>query len=292
QAGSLVAADRLRFDYTHFSPLTDKERARIETLVNEKIRENIPVSTREMDIDTAIKEGAVALFGEKYGDTVRVVNVPGFSKELCGGTHVTATGDIGIFRITSEGGIASGVRRIEAVTGSNAHATILAEQESLSAMRELLKAPPSEEISKLKKLLSKNRQLEKEITTLKEKMVSGKESAGTDDVRQHGNISYLVKKLDDMDSKTLRTFIDNAKNQLKSGVVVVGSVSDGKVSMAAGVTKDLTDKYHAGNIIKQIAKIVGGSGGGRPDMAQAGGSEVDKLDEALNKAEELIRSTE
>ena len=292
QAGSLVAADRLRFDYTHFSPLTDKERARIETLVNEKIRENIPVSTREMDIDTAIKEGAVALFGEKYGDTVRVVNVPGFSKELCGGTHVTATGDIGIFRITSEGGIASGVRRIEAVTGPNAHATILAEQESLSVMRELLKAPPSEEISKLKKLLNKNRLLEKEITTLKEKMVSGKESAGTDDVRQHGNISYLVKKLDDMDSKTLRTFIDNAKNQLKSGVVVVGSVSDGKVSMAAGVTKDLTDKYHAGNIIKQIAKIVGGSGGGRPDMAQAGGSEVDKLDEALNKAEELIRSTE
>ncbi len=292
QAGSLVAPDRLRFDYTHFSPLTDKERIRIETRVNEKIRENLPVSTREMDIDTAIKEGAVALFGEKYGDTVRVVNVPGFSKELCGGTHVTATGDIGMFRIISEGGIASGVRRIEAVTGSSAHATFRTEQESLSTIRELLKAPPSEEIAKLKKLLGKNRQLEKEVIALKEKMVSGKESTGIDDVQKIGDVSYIVKKLDGMDAKTLRTFIDNAKNQLKSGVIVVGSVAEGKVSMAAGVTKDLTGKYHAGNIIKQIAEIVGGNGGGRPDMAQAGGPEIDKLDEALKKAEELIRSTE
>ena len=291
QAGSLVAPNRLRFDYTHFSPLTSKERIRIESRVNEKIRENIQVSTREMDIDSAIKEGAMALFGEKYGEKVRVVNVPGFSKELCGGTHVTATGDIGLFRITSEGGIASGVRRIEAVTGATAYDTIRAEQESLSAIRGLLKAPSNEETAKLKKLLAKNRQLEKEVATLKEKMVSGKESTGTDDVQKVGDISCLIKKLDGVDAKTLRTFIDNAKNQLKSGIVVVGSVADGKVSLAAGVTKDLTDKYHAGNIIKQIAAIVGGSGGGRPDMAQAGGSEVDKLDEALKKAEELIRST-
>ena len=291
QAGSLVASNRLRFDYTHFSPLTDKERIRIESRVNEKVRENIQVSTQEMDIDSAIKEGAMALFGEKYGETVRVVNIPGFSKELCGGTHVTATGDIGLFRITSEGGIASGVRRIEAVTGATAYDTIRAEQESLSAIRGLLKAPSHEEIAKLKKLLAKNRQLEKEVSALKEKLVSGKESTGTDDVQKVGEISYLIKKLEGMDAKTLRTFIDNAKNKLKSGVVVVGSVANGKVSMAAGVTKDLTDKYHAGNIIKQIASIVGGNGGGRPDMAQAGGSKIDKLDEALKKAEELIRST-
>ncbi len=291
QAGSLVAPDRLRFDYTHFLPLTDKERVRIESRVNEKIRDNIQVATQEMDIDTAIKEGAVALFGEKYGDTVRVVNVSGFSKELCGGTHVTATGDIGLFRITSEGGIASGVRRIEAVTGATAYNTIQAEQESLSAIRGLLKAPSNEEIAKLKKLLAKNRQMEKEITLLKEKMVSGQESSGIDEVQKVGEISLLIKKLEDMDAKTLRTFIDNAKNQLKSGIVVVGSIADGKVSMAAGVTKDLTDKYHAGNIIKSIAVIVGGSGGGRPDMAQAGGSQIDKLDEALKKAEELIRAT-
>jgi len=289
QAGSLVASNRLRFDYTHFSPLTDKERTRIESRVNEKIRKNIQVSTQEMDIDTAIKEGAMALFGEKYGETVRVVNIPGFSKELCGGTHVRATGDIGLFRITSEGGIASGVRRIEAVTGATAYDTIRAEQESLSALRELLKSPSNEEIAKLKKLLGKNRQLEKEVAMLKEKMVSGKESTGLDDVQKVGEVSYLVKNLEGVDAKTLRTFIDNAKNQLKSGVVVVGSVTDGKVAMAAGVTKDLTDKYHAGNIIKEIAAIVGGSGGGRPDMAQAGGSRIDKLDEALKKAEELIR---
>jgi alanyl-tRNA synthetase len=291
QAGSLVSTNRLRFDYTHFSPLTDKERTRIESRVNEKIRENIQVSTQEMDIDTAIKEGAMALFGEKYGDTVRVVNVPGFSKELCGGTHVTATGDIGLFRITSEGGIASGVRRIEAVTGSTAYDAIRAEQESLSSIRELLKAPSNEEIAKLKKLLEKNRQLEKEISALKDKMVSGKETSNSNEVQKFGEISVLIKKLNDMDAKTLRTFIDNAKNQLKSGVVVVGSVSNGKVSLAAGVTKDLTDKYHAGNIIKQIAAIVGGSGGGRPDMAQAGGCEINKLDEALKSAEELIRSS-
>ena len=291
QAGSLVASDRLRFDYTHFSPLTDKERVRIESRVNEKIRDNIQVDTQEMDVDTAIKNGAVALFGEKYGDTVRVVDVPGFSKELCGGTHVTATGDIGVFRITSEGGIASGVRRIEAVTGATAYNTIQADQESLTAIRGLLKTPTNEEVTKLKKLLEKNRQLEKEITSLKEKMVSGQESTSPDELQKMGDISVLIKKIEGMDAKTLRTFIDKTKNQLKSGIIVVGSVSDGKVSMAAGVTKDLTNKYHAGNIIKSIAVIVGGSGGGRPDMAQAGGSQVDKLDEALKKAQELIRAT-
>ena len=291
QAGSLVASDRLRFDYTHFSPLTDKERVRIESRVNEKIRDNIQVDTQEMDVDTAIKNGAVALFGEKYGDTVRVVDVPGFSKELCGGTHVTATGDIGVFRITSEGGIASGVRRIEAVTGAPAYNTIQADQESLTTIRGLLKTPTNEEVTKLKKLLEKNRQLEKEITTLKEKMVSGQESTSPDELQKIGDISVLIKKIEGMDAKTLRTFIDKTKNQLKSGIIVVGSVSDGKVSMAAGVTKDLTNKYHAGNIIKSIAVIVGGSGGGRPDMAQAGGSQVDKLDEALKKAQELIRAT-
>lgn len=291
QAGSLVTSDRLRFDYTHFSPLTDKERVRIELRVNEKIRDNIQVATQEMNINTAIKEGAVALFGEKYGDTVRVVDVPGFSKELCGGTHVTATGDIGLFRITSEGSIASGVRRIEAVTGATAYNTIRAEQESLASIRGLLKAPSNEEIAKLKKLLEKNRQLEKEITTLKEKMVSRQESSGLDEVQKIGDVLVLIKRIEGMDAKTLRTFIDNTKNQLKSGIVVVGSVADGKVSMAVGVTKDLTGKYHAGNIIKSIAVIIGGSGGGRPDMAQAGGPEIEKLDEALKKAEELIRTT-
>ena len=291
QAGSLVASDRLRFDYTHFSPLTDKEKVRIEARVNEKIRDNIQVATQEMDIETAIKKGAVALFGEKYGNTVRVVDVPGFSKELCGGTHVAATGDIGLFRIFSEGGIASGVRRIEAITGATAYNTIRVEQECLSIIRELIKAPPNEEIPKLKKLLDKNRQLEKEIITLKEKMANQQESSSRNEVQKIGDVSVLIKKVEGIDAKTLRKYIDNTKNQLKSGIIVVASVSDGKVSMVVGVTKDLTDKYHAGNIIKSIAAIVGGSGGGRPDMAQAGGSQIEKIDEALKKAEDLIRAT-
>ncbi|MED5353368.1 MAG: alanine--tRNA ligase-related protein, partial [Nitrospinota bacterium] len=290
QAGSLVAPDRLRFDYTHFSPLTEKERHKIESLVNEKVRDNIQVSTKEMEIEEALKEGAMALFGEKYGDRVRVVSVPGFSKELCGGTHVSATGDIGLFRIVSEGGIASGVRRIEAVTGAAAYNKVNSEHESLSAIRSVLKAPANEELSKVKKLLEKNRELEKEILLLKEKIVSGKDSSEEDDIQKMGDISFLIKNLDGTDAKTLRTYIDNAKNKLKSGIVVAGSVADGKVAMAAGVTKDLTKKFHAGNIIKEIAVIVGGSGGGRPDMAQAGGTHTDKLDEALKKAEEIIKA--
>jgi alanyl-tRNA synthetase len=291
QAGSLVASDRLRFDYTHFSPLTEKERGRIESLVNEKIRENIKVSTKEMEIEDALKEGAMALFGEKYGDRVRVVSVPGFSKELCGGTHVSATGDIGLFRIISEGGIASGVRRIEAVTGGTAYEKVHSEYESLAAIRSILKAPTHEELAKVKKLLEKNRELEKEIISLKEKMVSGSDSSSEDDIQKIGDASLLIKNLESTDSKTLRTYIDSAKNKLKSGIVVAGSVADGKVAMAAGVTKDLTHRFHAGNIIKEIATIVGGSGGGRPDMAQAGGTHTDKLDEALKRAEEIIKAT-
>ena len=291
QAGSLVAPDRLRFDYTHFSPLTEKERGRIESLVNEKIRKNIQVSTNDMGIEDALKEGAMALFGEKYGDRVRVVSVPGFSKELCGGTHVSATGDIGLFRIVSEGGIASGVRRIEAVTGNTAYEKVHSEYESLAAIRSILKAPTNEELAKVKKLLEKNRELEKEITSLKEKMISGSDSSGEGDIQKIGDASLLIKNLENTDAKTLRTYIDNAKNKLKSGIVVAGSVADKKVAMAAGVTQDLTHRFHAGNIIKEIATIVGGSGGGRPDMAQAGGTHTDKLDEALKRAEEIIKAT-
>ncbi len=290
QAGSLVEPDRLRFDYTHFSPLSERERARIESLVNEKIRENIAVGTQEMSIDDALKEGAVALFGEKYGDAVRVVSVPGFSKELCGGTHINATGDIGLFKITYEGGIASGVRRIEAVTGRKAYETVQKGFETLGSLRSLLKAQPEEELARVKKLLDKNREMEKEIAGLKEKLVSGKGAADADEIKKIGDVSLLVKKVDGMDAKTLRAFIDNAKNRIRSGVVVVGTASNGKVMLAAGVTKDLTDRFEAGKIIKEIAAIVGGSGGGRADMAQAGGTKTEKIDEALAKAEEYLRS--
>lgn len=288
QAGSLVTPDRLRFDYTHFSPLTEREKTRIQNLVNEKIRENIPVTTQEMKIEDAMKEGAMALFGEKYGGEVRVVSVPGFSKELCGGTHINATGDIGLFQIASEGGIASGVRRIEAVTGKAAMEKIQKESEMLAGIRALLKVGPEEELNRLKKLLEKTRETEKEIAGLKEKLVSGKGSGLLDGLKKIGDVSLLIKRVEGMDTKTLRTFIDNAKNQIQSGVVVVGTATDGKVMLAAGVTKDLTDRFQAGTIIKEIAGIVGGSGGGRPDMAQAGGTKVDKIDEALARVESLL----
>jgi alanyl-tRNA synthetase len=289
QAGSLVTPVRLRFDYTHFSPLTERERIRIQDLVNEKIRENISVTTQEMKIADAMKEGAMALFGEKYGGEVRVVSVPGFSKELCGGTHINATGDIGLFQIVSEGGIASGVRRMEAVTGKAAIEKIQKESETLAGIRSLLKVQPEEELNRLKKILEKTRETEKEIAQLKEKLVSGKGSGLLDDVKKIGEVSVLIKRIEGMDPKTLRTFIDSAKNQIQSGVVVVGTATNGKVMLAAGVTKDLTDRFQAGAIIKEIAGIVGGSGGGRPDMAQAGGTKVDKIDEALAKVESLLK---
>ena len=290
QAGSLVSADRLRFDYTHFSPLTAKEKSRIEERVNEKIRENLNIVTRELPIAEAIKEGAMALFGEKYGADVRVVAMDEFSKELCGGTHTSATGNIGLFKFVSEGGIASGVRRIEAVSGKAAYLAMQKENDTLISIRSILKAPPEEEVNRIKKLLDKSRAMEKEISNLKEKLVSGKGSENQDDSEKIGDISLLVKQFDEIDAKTMRSFIDSAKNQIKSGVVVVGSATNGKVLLAAGVTKNLEKRFHAGNILKEIASIVGGSGGGRPDMAQAGGTQTDKLGEALQRAAEIVRN--
>lgn len=288
QAGSLVAPDRLRFDYTHFSPLTDREKSKIERLVNEKIQENTQVSTDEMSIDDALQKGAVALFGEKYGNDVRVVSVTDFSKELCGGTHVSATGNIGIFKIISEGSIASGIRRIEAVTGLTAYEKIQNESQTLNSIRSTLKAQPEEELNRLKKLLEKSREMEREIATLKEKLVSGKGFRAQDEITKIGDVSVLIKNLEGMDPKTLRSFIDSAKNRIKSGVVVVGTAANGKAMLAAGVTKDLTERFHAGNILKEIAQIVGGTGGGRPDMAQAGGSKPEMLDQALQKVPQIL----
>lgn len=287
QAGSLVAPDRLRFDYTHFSPLSEQEKNRVETLVNEKIRENIGVGAEEMKIEDAMQAGAMALFGEKYGGEVRVVSVPGFSKELCGGTHINATGDIGLFRITSESGTASGVRRIEAVTGKAACDKTQKENETLAAIRSLLKVPPDEEVNRVKKLIEKIRESEKKIAALKEKLAGG--ASLMDEVKKVGDVSLLVKTVEGMDAKTLRSFIDNVKNQMGSGVAVVGAAIDGKAMLAAGVTKDLTNRFQAGAIIKEIAGVVGGSGGGRPEMAQAGGPKVDKINEALAKVETILK---
>ena len=291
QAGSLVTSQRLRFDYTHFSPLVLGEKNRIEERVNQKIRENLKVSTNELSIEKAIKDGAVALFGEKYGENVRVVSMGDFSKELCGGTHTAATGNIGLFKIISEGGIASGVRRIEAVAGKSAYYSMQEENKTLISIRSLLKVSPDEEINRLKIILEKSREMEKEISRLKEKIISGKGSDSDHDIEKIGKISLLVKQFEEMDAKTLRSFIDSAKNKIKSGVIIVGSNTNGKVLLAAGVTKDLEGSFHAGNILKEISGIVGGSGGGRSDMAQAGGVHTEKLGEALGKAREIIHNS-
>ena len=263
----------------------------IEESVNEKIRENLNVVTRELPIDKAIKEGAMALFGEKYDNNVRVVSMGEFSKELCGGTHTSLTGNIGFFKITSEGSIASGVRRIEALTGRAAYLYMQKQNNILTSIQSILKVQPEDEVDRIKKLLAKSREMEKEITSLKEKLISGKGSDLQNDVEKIGNMSLLVKQFEGMDAKTLRSFIDSAKNQIKSGVVVVGSTTNGKVLLAAGVTKDLEERFHAGKILKDIARIVGGSGGGRPDMAQAGGTKIERLSEAMRRAEEIIRNT-
>jgi len=290
QAGSLVEKNRLRFDYSHFSPLSRQEKEKIEEIVNHNVRKNISVNTKIMPLDNAMKEGAIAMFGEKYGDNVRVVSVEGCSKELCGGTHVGATGELGLFRITNEGGIAAGVRRIEAITGQTAFLHTNEERATLTEIRNVLNAQPKEAANKVNLLLNRTKELEKEVMRLKEKLAHGNESLDIfSEVKKVSGISVLVKELEEAGPTTLRAFIDNAKGKLRSGIIVVGSKQKDKVFLAAGVTKDLTSKYHSGNILKEIATIVGGNGGGRPDMAQAGGKIPDKLPEALQKVFEIIK---
>ena len=288
QAGSLVAPDRLRFDYTHFSALNIKELHRVEEIVNQKIRENYPVETSVTGLEEAIKKGATALFGEKYGEEVRIVKMGDYSMELCGGTHVNATGDIGLFKIVHEGSIASGIRRIEALTGEGAYRYVRQEEDSLLEIREVLKSPPFEELTRIRKILDRNKELERELQKQKEKITKDMSGDTVSEIKSIKGINVLSKNLGNFDIKDLRTFVDSTKVRIKSGVVVVGAVTDGKVSLVAGVTKDLTTKLNAGEIVKQTAVIVDGSGGGRADMAQAGGKNPAKLNEALEKVYEIV----
>ncbi len=282
QSGSMVAKDRLRFDFTHFTGITPREMEHIEEIVNGQVLKNTPVETEEMSFDKALERGAMALFGEKYGDAVRVVSVADFSSELCGGTHANSTGDIGIFKIISEGSVAAGTRRIEATTGSTAFGKIKDHEKILSEVCETLKAQPKELAGKVGKLLEKNRELEHKLSSLKDKVLQAKAGGDLNSlVKKVQDIPVLVQVLENMEPKSLRSYIDTTRNKLGSGLVVVGTVSDGKVALAAGATKDLLDRIHAGNIIKEIAPLVDGSGGGRPDMAQAGGKSPDKLSSAL-----------
>ena len=290
QKGSLVQASRLRFDFSHYEALTEQQIAEIEQLVNQQIRANLAVETAVMGHQDAIKSGAMALFGEKYGDKVRVLRMGDFSVELCGGTHVSRTGDIGLFKMISEQGVAAGVRRIEAVTGPGALDWIAAQTQQLKDAAASLKAAPEKLVEKISQTLQRNRQLEKEIEQLKAKLASSQGQDLLSQVTEIDGIQVLAARLDGVDSKTLRETADQLKNKLGSAAVVLGAVDGDKVSLVAGVTKDQTNRIAAGALVNAVAQQVGGKGGGRPDMAMAGGTDPSALDAALKSVPDWIRS--
>ena len=288
QSGSLVTAEKLRFDFTHFSPISPQELENIEKITNEEIRANTPLDTAMLDREEAIKSGAVALFGEKYGATVRVVSIGNFSKELCGGTHVRATGEIGLLKITAETGIAAGVRRIEAVTGPEAFSLFQSQEMHLAKLANLLKVPAENLEAKIEKLVSANKDLEKEVSRLAAKLALSDIDGIINSARTVAGAKVVATRVFLDSPKTLREMGDKIRDKLGSGIVVLGGEYQGKATLLAMVSKDLTGIYKAGNIIKQVAALVGGTGGGRPDMAQAGGSNPDKLDEALDAVYEIV----
>ncbi|NBC11773.1 MAG: alanine--tRNA ligase [Gammaproteobacteria bacterium] len=289
QRGSLVQPERLRFDFTHFEPLTQDQLQVIERLVNREIRENHTVETRIMGLDDAKASGAVALFGEKYGEQVRVLRMGDFSTELCGGTHVRAVGDIGLFKITAETGISSGVRRIEAVAGERALDWIRDEEARLARIAALVKGAATDADERVAQLVERSRKLEKELEQLKAKLASSAGSDLMDKTVQVDGVKVLAAKLDGADPKSLRDTMDQLKNKVGSGVVLLATESDGKVNLIAGVTKDLTDRFKAGDLVKAAAEKVGGRGGGRPDMAQAGGSDPAGIPAALDLVGDWVR---
>jgi alanyl-tRNA synthetase len=287
QKGSLVAPDRLRFDFTHDSPLTEEQIERIEDLVNAWIEANDSGRVRQMPYKDALAAGAMALFGEKYGDEVRVVSFGGVSTELCGGTHAKATGDIGLLKILGESGIASGVRRIEALTGLGALAHLRAQEKRLRRVSDLLRVPPDQAGERVERLLEERKAAEKQIAELKRAKFAGGGAEGPQ-AKRIGSVDVLVRKADGLGAGDLRGLVDDLRGQLKSGVVLVASAEEGKVSLALGVTPDLKDKLKAGDLVREISAVVGGKGGGRPDFAQGGGSDAAKLDAAIERLYALV----
>ena len=282
QQGSLVAPDRLRFDFSHPEPVSDQQLLQIERLVNRKILENIDTEIRLMPLDEALKSGAMSLFGEKYDEQVRVLNIGGdFSVELCGGTHVARAGDIGLFKFVAETGIAAGIRRVEAVTGLGALALVEAEEAQLADLARLLKSDRNKLTAKLEQVLERSRRIEKELGQVKEKMAGQAGAELSEQAEVINGIHVLARKLDGADPKTLRDTVDQLKSKLGTAVIVLGTVKGDKVSLVAGVTKDSMDKVQAGDLINYVAQQVGGRGGGRPDLAQAGGNNPSALQSAL-----------
>jgi alanyl-tRNA synthetase len=289
QAGSLVSPDRLRFDFHHTGAIPDEKLALIEANVNAHVREDAAVSIQEFSYDDAIRQGALAFFGDKYGDRVRVVKIGDFSTELCGGTHIRASGEIGLFKLNFEGGVAAGVRRVEAFTGEGALALIHNYETQLKEIGDLLRGSADDAVDKVKRLLERQKELEKEIDKLRGQFEKDRIPDLLAKKQSVNGASVLISQVDGVDGKQLRDIADQVKEKLGSGVVVLASVGDGNVNLVASVSKDLTKKFHAGNIIKELAAIVGGGGGGRPDFAQAGGKQPDKLAAALKRAGEIVQ---
>jgi len=288
QAGSLVAPDRLRFDFVHFSALTTEQLRNIEQIVNKHILRNTHVETVVKPTQEAIAAGAMALFGEKYGDKVRVVSVPGVSMELCGGTHVHATGDIGLFAIVSEGGVAAGTRRIEAITGTESLKLFEVNREIVNSLGQLLNARPEELAAKVNTLQDETKRLARELQQAKMKAAMGGGSGAQEDAIDVAGVKLIAREVSGLDKDALRALVDQHRDRIKSGVVVLAAPSDGKVSIVVGVTPDLTKKVPAGQVVKQLAPIVGGGGGGRPDFAEAGGKDPAKIGEMLAAARDVI----
>jgi alanyl-tRNA synthetase len=289
QAGSRVAGDRLRFDFSHFTQVSAQNLLEVERWVNDRIRENLPLNTQIMNKEDAMKTGAMAIFEEKYGDEVRIIDIgDGLSLELCGGTHARRTGDIGVFRIVSESAVAANVRRVEALTGEAALRHDQKRDERLKNAAGLLKVSPDKLLHRLKRLLDDTREKEREIESLKGRLFTEKSADLLQDVREIQGISVVSKKLEADTPKELREAVDRIKDKLGSGIVLLGAKAKGKAMLICAVTKDLTDQINAGQIIRELSGIVGGKGGGRPDMAQGGGDKPEKLEEALESIDSLI----
>lgn len=291
QSGSLVGPDRLRFDFTHLSPLEEREVQRVQDLVNYKIWEDIEVSTFEATLSEAKKMGATALFEEEYGEHVRCVKMGETSLELCGGTHLKRTGQMGLFRLVGETGVASGIRRIEAMTGESAYRNICKEEEMIEELKALLKVPGKDLINKTRETLAKNKELEKRVRKLNLDTVKSHLTELIKEVITLKEVKILCRRLEGLDGSSLREVADMLISQLGSAVVVLASVAGGKINWTAKVSKDLTSTIHAGELINEIARITGGGGGGRPDFGQAGGSKIDKIDEAIKRGFEIIKKT-
>ncbi|TLY36494.1 MAG: alanine--tRNA ligase [Nitrospirae bacterium] len=289
QYGSLVAPNRLRFDFAHFAPVRPGQLEEVEAIVNERVRADAPVQTKIMGISEAVQEGALAFFGDKYGEEVRVVEINTFSKELCGGTHCRHTGEIGLFKLVSEGGVAAGVRRIEAQTGEGAYELLKQREAELRALADILKTNPADVVTKARKLVTTLKEKEEELEKLKARLASGGAGGGGGETRMVAGVPVYIQRVDGLEMNDLRALADTVREKLKSGIVALGSVKDNKASLLVAVTKDLAARFPASELIKPAATEIGGSGGGRPEMAQAGGKVIERLQAAFDRVEEEVK---